>query len=97
MDDRDDSSFRLDRNARSFAPSDFGLGDVPWIMVTLAVVLGVLTGLGYIVDRVGQWLPPHLRLIALGFVLGYLVALRVSDCGARRSRARSVGRDDPDA
>jgi hypothetical protein len=97
MDHLEDRSFRLDRNARSFAPSDFGLGEVPWIVVTLAVVLGVIAGLGYIVDRVGQLLPPNLRLIAIGSVLGFLVGLRVSDWSARRSQAKSVGRGDPGA
>jgi hypothetical protein len=82
-----DRSFHLDRGARSFRPSDFGLGNVPWIVVALVLVVAGLAGLGYVFDQVGQLLPPDLRLLAIGFVLGFLVGLRVNDWSTRRSRA----------
>ena len=97
MDLRADRSFHLDRGARSFRPSDFGLGDVPWLVVAFAAAIILLTGAAYLFDAVGQLLPPAWRPVILSSVMGFLVGLRVSGWSTRRSRDEAVASHPSDA
>jgi len=93
---KDDRSFRLDTQARSFRPSDFGLGDVPWIVIALPVAMAVIGGLGFLFDRLAALLPPRVRYLMIGSALGYLVGLRVGDWSRRRLQISTPHDPKPD-
>jgi hypothetical protein len=68
----------------------------------MVVVVGVTAGLGYVFDRVSRVLPPNVRLIAIGFAIGFLVGLRVSAWATDRTpltmkplsdRVKEIARD----
>lgn len=88
MDQDEDRSFRLDRSAGSFRPSDFGLGDVPWLVVAFAVVIALVAGASYVLDPVIRILPLEWRPVIFGLVLGFLAGLRVSGWSSRRTKTK---------
>lgn len=96
MDQHEDRSFKLDRKAPSFRPSDFGLGDVPWIIVAFAVLVALVAGAAFLLDPVILFVPPEWRPVIFGFVLGFLAGLRVSVWSSRRSRAKGTAPIRPD-
>jgi hypothetical protein len=75
-------SLQSDHGVTSFRPSDFGVRDLPYILVALAA----LTGLGLAIDWVANLLSHDLRLFLGGLAAGWLLSACLTAWRDRRRR-----------
>ncbi len=87
--EKEKASFRIEPKARSFRPYDFGLGDVPWLIVAIPVVMLVLGAVFFVFEQGAALLPPHVRDTMIGFAIGFFVGVRVCEWSRRRSQSRT--------
>ena len=84
-----DGSFCLDPKARSFRlshflfPSDFGLRQVPLLIVLYVVFSAVVVGFTFLLNLFS----PTVRFAALGFVAGCYVGMAIEKWISRRAKA----------
>jgi hypothetical protein len=74
MTDNEDKSFRLDPAAKSFRPSDFGVRDLPLILVTIGLVTLIAFGLSFLTALIS----PEFRIFIGGLAAGLMLSSGVA-------------------